>query len=57
MQSTIASRRAVDRDVLTTSLSDRIQGSGMKLHQEKFRWDIRERFFTERVISHRLPGR
>lgn len=27
---------------------DRIQGSGMKLHQEKFRWIIRKGFFTER---------
>ncbi|KFQ83394.1 hypothetical protein N337_01957, partial [Phoenicopterus ruber ruber] len=25
----------------------------MKLHQGKFRWDIRRRFFTERVVGHR----
>jgi len=24
----------------------------MKLHHGKFRWDIRKRFFTERVIGH-----
>jgi len=24
----------------------------MKLHQGKFRWDIRKGFFTERVVSH-----
>ncbi|RMC15498.1 hypothetical protein DUI87_07690 [Hirundo rustica rustica] len=53
----VTGRGGADTDLFSVVLTHRTQGKGLKLCQGRFWLNIRERFFTQRVLGHwnRLP--
>lgn len=39
-------------DLFSLVSDDRMQGTGLRLHQRKLRLDTRKLFFTEEVVKH-----
>lgn len=43
----------MEGDFLTRACGDRTKSNGFKIKKGKFRWDIRKKLFTMRVVRHR----